>query len=227
MIGILGAMDIEVDGLISAATDIKKKTISGVTFYECRIHNKDLVIARCGIGKVNSAMSCEAMILAFNPSLIINTGVAGSLSEKLKIGDIVLSEDVCQHDFDTSPVGDPKGLLPGINMIKIPADKSALSGFLKVSKKLGLNTESGVVASGDQFVSSKEQKEFIVNTFGAIACEMEGGSIGQVCCQNETPFLVIRALSDSADEGAVEDYPTFAKKAAENSINMILEYLKD
>ena len=226
MIGILGAMDIEVDGLIKAATDIKKKVISQITFYECKIHNKDLVIAKCGIGKVNSALSCEAMILAFNPSLIINTGVAGSLSKNLKIGDIVVSSDVCQHDFDTSPVGDPIGLLPGVNMIKIPADNKALEDFLKVSKKLGLNAESGLVASGDQFISSKEQKDFIVNNFSAIACEMEGGSIGQVCCQNGTPFLVLRALSDSADEGAVEDYPTFAKNAAENSINMILEYLK-
>ena len=227
MIGILGAMDIEVDGLIKAATDIKKKVISGITFYECKIHGKQVVIAKCGIGKVNSAMSCEAMILAFNPSLIINTGVAGSLSKNLKIGDIVVSSDVCQHDFDTSPVGDPIGLLPGINMVKIPADNKAIEDFLKVSKKLGLNAESGLVASGDQFISSKEQKDFIVNNFSAIACEMEGGSIGQVCCQNGTPFLVLRALSDSADEGAVEDYPTFAKKAAENSINMILEYLKD
>ena len=227
MIGILGAMDIEVDGLISAATDIKKKVISGIAFYECKIHGKQVVIAKCGIGKVNSALSCEAMILTFNPSLIINTGVAGSLSKNLKIGDIVVSEDVCQHDFDTSPVGDPIGLLPGVNMIKIPADNKAIKDFLKVAKKLGLNAESGTVASGDQFISSKEQKDFIVNNFSAIACEMEGGSIGQVCCQNGTPFLVLRALSDSADEGAVDDYPTFAKKAAENSINMILEYLKN
>ncbi len=227
MIGILGAMDIEVDGLIATATDIKKKTVSGITFYECKIHGKDVVIAKCGIGKVNSALSCEAMILNFNPSLIINTGVAGSLSKTLKIGDIVLSSDVCQHDFDTSPLGDPIGLLPGVNMVKIPASKSALDGFIQAAKNLGLNHDTGTVASGDQFISSKEQKDFIVDNFGAIACEMEGGSIGQVCKQNETPFLVIRALSDSADEGAVGDYPTFAKKAAENSINLMLEYLKD
>ncbi|MDO4617936.1 MAG: 5'-methylthioadenosine/adenosylhomocysteine nucleosidase [Clostridia bacterium] len=227
MIGFLGAMDIEIEGLLKASTHTKENKISGITFFECKIENKDVIVAKCGIGKVNAALSAEAMILTYNPSLVINTGVAGSLSKTLKIGDIVLSEDVCQHDFDTSPLGDPIALLPGINMVKIPADKKALDSFLKASEKLGLNTGVGTIASGDQFVSSSEQKKFIVDTFNAKACEMEGGSIGQVCKQNGTPFFIIRALSDSADEGAVDDYPSFAKKAADNSVRLILEFLKN
>ncbi len=226
MIGIIGAMDIEVDGLKAAATEISEQIISGVTFTRCKLLGCDAVIAKCGIGKVNAALCTEAMIITYKPDIIINTGVAGSLSAQLAIGDIVIATDVCQHDFDTSPVGDPLGLIPEVNKIKIPADKSAVDKLSKVISTLGINYLRGTVASGDQFVASKAQKDFIVSEFGAVACEMEGASIGQVCSLNNTPFAVLRALSDSADEGSCEDYPAFCALAAERSIMVISEFIK-
>lgn len=226
MLGILGAMDIEVDGLKAMATDVTEEIISGKTFVLGKIHGKDVVISKCGIGKVNAALGAEAMILKYNPDLIINTGVAGSLTRDLLIGDIVIADSVCQHDFDTSPLGDPIGLIPEVNLVKIPADKTALEKLSAVITKLGLKFKTGPVASGDAFIASSEKKDFIVSTFGALACEMEGASIGQVCAVNNTPFAVLRALSDSADEGSCEDYPTFCKIAAQNSINVISEFIK-
>lgn len=226
MLGILGAMDIEVDGLKAMATDISEEIISGKTFIRGKIHGKDVVIAKCGIGKVNAALGAEAMILKYNPDLIINTGVAGSLTKELSIGDIVIADSVCQHDFDTSPLGDPIGLIPELNLVKIPADKAAKEKLEAVIKKLGLNYRTGTIASGDAFIASSEKKEFIVSYFDALACEMEGASIGQVCAVNNTPFAVLRALSDSADEGSCEDYPAFCRLAAKNSINVISEFIR-
>ncbi|MEE0944820.1 MAG: 5'-methylthioadenosine/adenosylhomocysteine nucleosidase [Clostridia bacterium] len=226
MLGILGAMDIEVDGLKAMATDVKEEIISGKTYISCKIHGKDVVISKCGIGKVNAALGAEAMILKYNPDLIINTGVAGSLTRELSIGDIVIADSVCQHDFDTSPLGDPIGLIPEVNLIKIPADITAAIKLGDVITKLGLKSKTGTVASGDAFIASSDKKKFIVSTFDALACEMEGASIGQVCRVNSVPFAVLRALSDSADEGSCEDYPTFCKLAAQNSIKVISEFIR-
>lgn len=226
MIGILGAMDIEVDGLKVLATDVTEEIVSGKTFILGKIHGRDVVIAKCGIGKVNAALGAEAMILKYSPELVINTGVAGSLTRDLSIGDIVIADNVCQHDFDTSPLGDPIGLIPEVNLIKIPADNDAVCKLEGVISKLGLKSLTGTVASGDAFIASSEKKDFIVSTFNALACEMEGASIGQVCAVNGVPFAVLRALSDSADEGSCSDYPAFCKVAAENSINVISEFIK-
>lgn len=227
MIGIIGAMDIEVEGLKNAATDISERVISGIRFVSGKICGADVVIAKAGIGKVNAAMCAEAMILAYSPSLVINTGVAGSLTGGLSIGDIVIADSVCQHDFDTSPVGDPIGLLPEVNMIKIPADKAALAALSECTEKCGIKFKTGTIASGDVFVADSDKKNYIVSNFSALACEMEGGSIGQVCRLNNTPFAILRALSDSADEGSCEDYPAFCRIAADRSIAVISEYLKN
>ncbi len=226
MLGIIGAVDIEVEGLKNIATDVTEKVISGITFLSGKIHGKDVVIAKCGIGKVNAALCAEAMILTYNPSLVINTGVAGSLTSDLSIGDIVIAKNVCQHDFDTTPVGDPLGLIPEVNLVKIPTDKDACKALSAVIARLGIASKTGDVASGDAFVASSEKKDFIISNFGAIACEMEGASIGQVCALNGTPFAVLRALSDSADEGSCSDYPAFCRMAAKNSIDVISEFIK-
>ncbi len=226
MIGIIGAMDIEVDGLKAIACDIRVEKVGGAVFTLCKLFGKDAVIAKCGIGKVNAALCTEAMIIKYKPDLIINTGVAGSLCSTLSIGDIVVAEYLCQHDFDTSPVGDPLGLIPEVNLIKIPTDSYAVSKLCEIITALGINYKVGTIASGDQFVASTAQKEFIVSEFGADACEMEGAAIGQVCAQNNTPFTVLRALSDSADEGSCEDYPAFCRLASERSIKVMSEFIK-
>lgn len=227
MFGIIGAMDIEVEGLRAVAEDVREERIGGITFTTGKIHGKSVAIAKCGIGKVNAAMCAQTMILTYKPSLVINTGVAGSLTNGLSIGDIVIAEDVCQHDFDTTPVGDPLGLIPEVNLVKIPADEKAGKALAATVAGCGIRYKTGTIASGDVFVASSEKKDFIVSEFGALACEMEGASIGQVCAINETPFAVLRALSDSADEGSCEDYPAFCRLAADRSIKVLCEFIKN
>lgn len=226
MIGIIGAMDIEVDGLKAALENPSEKRLGTINFCIGLINGCEVVIAKAGIGKVNAAICTEAMILGFSPDAIINTGVAGSLTPNLNIGDIVIANSVCQHDFDTSPLGDPKGLIPEVNLVKIPADEKIVAYLEKAVGTQNISYEVGTVASGDVFVADSEVKAGIVNGFGAYAAEMEGGSIGHVAYLNGVPFGVLRALSDSANEGSCSDYPAFCKKAAEVSINVIKEFLK-
>ena len=226
MIGIIGAMDVEVENLKAQISDKKIDIISGIEFVSGKIDGKDVVVAKCGIGKVFAAICAEAMILNFKPDYIINTGVAGTLTTELSIGDVAISESVVQHDMDTSPIGDPKGLLSGINVINISADEKLIALAESIIKEQNINCKKGIIASGDQFIASKEQKDFIVSEFNAIACEMEGASIGHVCFVNNVKFLVLRAISDSADTSSHMDYPTFLKMASENSTKVTMEIIK-
>lgn len=226
MIGIIGAMDVEVENLKAQISDKKIDIISGIEFVSGKICGKEVVIAKCGIGKVFAAICAEAMILNFKPDYIINTGVAGTLTTELSIGDVAISESVVQHDMDTSPIGDPKGLLSGINVINISADEKLIALAESIIKEQNINCKKGIIASGDQFIASKEQKDFIVSEFNAIACEMEGASIGHVCFVNNVKFLVLRAISDSADNSSHMDYPTFLKMASENSTKVTMEIIK-
>ena len=225
MIGIIGAMEIEVEKIKAFLTDTKTETVSGVNFVCGKFENKDIVVAKCGVGKVFAGLCAEAMILKYAPELIINVGVAGCLDSTLKIGDIVIADSVCQHDMDTSPLGDPVGLLSDINIVKIPADEKAYKLFSECAKELNLPYSVGTIASGDQFVSSADKKKYIIDNFGAKSCEMEGGAIGHVCHVNNVPFAVLRAMSDGADDCANMDFPTFVKLAAENSTKVIKAFL--
>jgi len=225
-IGIIGAMEPEVEALISKLSDATSETVSGIVFFAGKIGEKTVVIAKCGIGKVFAAMCCEIMIMKYSPALIINSGVGGALAEKLKTGDVVIADRLCQHDMDTSAIGDPKGLVSGINKIYFESDTEVVKKLCEISDSLGLNYLVGTVASGDKFIASKSDKDAILRDFSAVACEMEGAAIAQVCFVNETPFAVIRAISDSADGEATMDYPTFLPIAAANSASMTLELIK-
>ena len=226
MIGIIGAMDIEVNNLKELIENKQTKTISGIEFVWGYIYNKEVVVAKCGIGKVFASICAQTMILNFNPEYIINTGVAGTLTKELSVGDIAISESVVQHDMDTSPLGDPVGLISGINVINFFADKHLVNCVQEVLKENNFNFKTGVIASGDQFIATKEQKDFIVKNFNAVACEMEGASIGHTCFVNNVKFMVVRAISDSADDASTMDYPTFLKMASENSFKITLNLIK-
>lgn len=217
MIGIIGAMAAEVELLTSAVTNPKTKTVSGIEFVSGKLQGKDVVIARCGIGKVFAAICAQTMILEYKPDVIINTGVAGALSASLTVGDIVISSDAVQYDMDTSALGDPKGLISGINVIHFLADKKAVS---VMQSSTDCKTFVGTVASGDKFVSDMDEKRKIADEFGATVCEMEGGAIAQVCYVNKTPFVIVRAVSDSLS-GGVADYGEFVKTAAKNSADAV------
>ena len=207
-------------------TEREERTISGMTFTRGKLCGKDAVVTVCGEGKVNAAMCAQTMILEFAPDMIINTGVAGGLADGLKIADIVVADCVVQHDMDTSPLGDPKGLVSGINVIYFDADKKASALLSEIARDNGINTVMGTIASGDQFIASKEVKQGIVSEFNAIACEMEGGAVGHVCYVNDVPFGIIRAISDGADDGAHMDYPTFAAAAAKNGIDLTDKFIE-
>ena len=227
MIGIIGAMRIEVETIKSLMEIEETKTISGVEYAKGCLHGKEIVVAVCGIGKVAAAMCAQTMILTYSPDCIINTGVGGSLSSKLNICDIAIAESLVQHDMDTSPLGDPVGLISGINIVNIPADKTVVEKLSQCVEKLdGIKSVKGVIASGDQFIASAEKKKFITESFDAIVCEMEGASIAQVCYTNGVPFGVVRAVSDCADGSSHMDYGEFLPIAAANAAKLIEDFCK-
>ena len=226
MIGIIGAMAVEVDAIKAIVKDIKTTTISNIEFIQGTINKKEVVIARCGIGKVFAGICAEIMILKFKPEYILNVGVAGALSENLDVASIAISQSLVQHDMDTSPLGDPLGMISGINVINIEADKNIVKKVEEAVKEVGLKYEIGVIASGDQFVSSKERKDWIKKQFNAIACEMEGAAIAQVAYVNQVPFCVIRAISDKADGSSGVDFFEFTKIAVKNSVEVINKLIK-
>ena len=225
-IGIIGAMEPEVNAIIGALSDRAGETVSGVTIYTGIIEGKRVAVARCGIGKVFAAICAEIMILKHSPDLLINTGVGGALASGISTGDIVIAHSLCQHDMDTSAIGDPKGLVSGINMIYFDSDSRACDILMDAARSLGLNARLGRIASGDKFIASKEDKDRIISDFSADACEMEGCAVAQTAFVNGTPFAVVRAISDSADGEATMDYPTFLPIAARNSTKLTLALIK-
>ena len=226
LIGIIGAMELEVGALKNLTENVKINKISGIDFYSGEINGTSVVAAAAGVGKVNAAVCAQTMILTYSPDMLINVGVAGGLCKELKIGDIAVADAVVEHDMDTSPIGDPKGFISGINTVRMKCAENISDLLASAASKLdGVNVKRGIIASGDQFISSDEQRNRIITDFGAIAAEMEGASIGHVCLMNNIPFAVLRAISDGANDDSVIDYPTFAKLAAENSIKIIIDFL--
>ena len=224
LIGIIGAMDIEVDGIVASMSDVEKNQISGITFYIGKLGKARAVVAKCGIGKVFAALCAQTMILEYHPDVIINSGVAGSLGGGVTVLDVVIADKVVQHDMDTSAIGDPYGLISGINVIHIDADKEAADALKNACEDLNYKCHEGTIASGDKFIAQCSDKELIKERFGARACEMEGAAIGQVCYVNNTKFAILRAISDG--DGAEMDYITFAPLAAKQSIQIIKKFVE-
>ncbi len=222
IMGIIAAMESEAEKIKAAMTSREEREISGITYTSGLIGETNVVCAVCGIGKVFAAICTQTMILTYHPDYIVNTGVGGTLTHDLSVGDAALAETVVQHDMDTSPLGDPVGLISGLNIIYIPASKSLTDKIEEAAHDLGVKTKRGNIVSGDQFIADKAKKDYLVENFGGIACEMEGGAVGQVCAVNNVPFAVVRAISDSADGSAHEDYPTFVRKSAEKSAKIII-----
>lgn len=223
-IGVIGAMQMEVDNLKASMEDVSVDVYSNVEYVSGKLAGKDVVVAKCGIGKVFAAICAEAMILKFDVDMIVNIGVAGSLTKDLGVLDVAVANNVVQHDMDTSALGDPIGLLSGINMVTLDADKDMNALLCDCLSDKGIKFKKGTIATGDQFIAAKEQKERISSMFEAIAAEMEGGSIGHVCYINQVPFAILRSISDS--EGGAMDYQTFAEQAAEQSIEVVKEFIE-
>ena len=222
-IGIIGAMQIEIDGLKAAMTNITEETVSGVTYTSGKLCGREVVCAVCGVGKVFAAIAAQTMILRYAPCAMLNTGVAGGLADGLCVGDIVLADSVVQHDMDTSPLGDPVGLLSGINIVNIKTDEKLLQALITATKQIGIEPVVGTVASGDQFIATDAQKQRIRTLFNAAACEMEGASIGHVAYVNNLPFAVLRAISDGGDG---MEFSKFVDLAAARSVAATKEFVQ-
>ncbi len=224
-IGIIGAMDAEMDGLKAAMSGVTSETVAGVEFLSGTISGRPVIAAVSGVGKVNAAVCAQTMILEYNPSVISSTGVAGG-HKSLRCGDVVVASSVVQHDMDTSPLGDEAGFISGINLINIPCSKKVSEGLIRAAGSVGgIECKYGVIATGDRFICSSDDAEAISKRFGALAYEMESGSIGQVCFINGVEFAALRAISDNGDDGANESYAEFMSMAAEKNIKILKKYL--
>ncbi len=227
--GIIGALAEETDSLKSLLEHVKTTTIAGMEFCEGTLDGKDVVIVKCGMGKVNAGLCAQILISVFGAQRIINTGVAGSLDARLDIGDIVVSTDAVQHDHDLTPLGYAPGEVDGIGSPSIPADAAMRESAVKAVRLRApeIRVYEGRVCTGDQFISTREQKDAIAAKFGGLCCEMEGAAIAQSCYLNEVPFVIIRAISDKADGSAHEDYDEFVKKAAKRSAAAVIYLLEN
>lgn len=226
MLGIIGAMDVEVDALKAKMDNKKTQRFGGCDFVSGTLEGKPVCVARCSEGKVNAALCAQIMIDKYAPDGVINVGVGGSLQDDVIIKNIVVATEVCEHDMDITPLGDPKGYINGIGMVKMPTDPTLSDALAAAAMAGGVTVHRGCVASGDQFIASPQKKAELNRDFNAICGEMEGGAIGHVCTANGIPFAVLRSISDGGDDAAHMDFPTFKAIAAEISTGTILRFLQ-
>ncbi|MDV3428021.1 MAG: 5'-methylthioadenosine/adenosylhomocysteine nucleosidase [Bacillota bacterium] len=221
-IGIIGAMDEEVRILKDKMTIDRRELKAKMEFFSGSLWGKNVVVVTAGIGKVNAAVCTQILIDDFNVNNIINVGVAGGIGEDILPGDVVIGENLVQHDIDTSVFGDKIGQVPRLSTFDFKCDKKLIDAALKACSNIESHkTFTGRIVSGDQFIADTEKIRWLKAEFDAAACEMEGGSIAQVCYLNSVPFVVIRSISDNANTGAHMDYQKFVPIAIDNSIHII------
>lgn len=227
MIGLIGAMKVEMDQLMADIVSPVTTLVGIMEYITGTLYGKEAVLAVCGPGKVNAALCAQGMIIAFQPEWVLNLGVAGAVSDTLKVGDIVIGTGAVQHDMDTVPLGDPPGLISGLNLVTLPCDSVLQQRLGKAAEGLeGLHVVKGLIATGDQFINSSEKRQWIEETFHAMSCEMEGAAIAHACYMHGIPCGIIRSISDKADGESDMDYPQFTKLAARNSTRLVQALLK-
>lgn len=226
MIGIIGAMEEEVKALTDMMSGVETATVAGMVFKKGQFKGKDVVVVRSGIGKVNAAVCTQILADRYNVDCVINTGVAGSLKNEINIGDIVISSDAIQHDMDATGFGYKMGVIPRMPVSVFEADRKLIDAARAACSEAvpEIGVFEGRVVSGDQFITDKDTKKRLVETFAAYCTEMEGAAIAQAAYLNSIPFLIIRAISDKADDSASMDYDEFERKAIEHSV-LLMENL--
>lgn len=228
MLAMIGAMEEEVAGILAALSDTETHIYAGRTVTEGSYRGSRCVVVQAGVGKVNAALCTQMIIDRYAPDGIVNTGIAGSLNPDIAIGDLVLSTDAVEHDMDASTFGYAPGQIPGLDTRFFTAD----AGLRTLAKEAAaavlpqLGCHEGRVVTGDQFIGSAEKKDWLKATFSGDCCEMEGAAIAHVCHINRVPFLIVRAISDSADQSAQMDYPAFEKMAIANSVRLSLAMIE-
>jgi len=227
MIGLIGAMAVEVEGLMAQLTERSETRIGMDVFVSGKLYGCEAVLAVCGPGKVNAALCAQSMILHFKPEWVLNLGVAGAGDTDVSIGDMVIATAAVQHDVDTSPIGDPVGMVSKINLIEIPCDAALRERLVRAAGMVeGMKVHQGVIATGDQFIHDGAVRSRIHQQFGAKAVEMEGGAVAQACYMHGVPCGVLRSISDQADGHSEMDYPTFTRLAASHSQQVVELLLK-
>lgn len=222
-IGIIGAMEVEVKRLKEEMENKKIVVKAGMEFCEGICQGKEAVVVRSGIGKVNAAVCTQILVDDFGVTAIINTGIAGSLNAKIDIGDIVLSKDILHHDMDATGFGYEVGVIPQMKESIFQGDDRLVTMAKNVCESVNpdIHCHIGRVVTGDQFISGKEKKQWLTDTFQGYCAEMEGAAIAQAAYLNQIPFVIIRAISDKADNSATMDYPQFEAQAAEHAVKLV------
>lgn len=228
IIGIIGAMEEEVNILKEKMSIDAVENKASMEFFKGKLNDKEVVIVRSGISKVNAAVCTQILIDDFNVDCVINTGIAGSLQNKIDIGDIVISSDAMQHDVDATGFGYDPGVIPRMETSVFKADERLIELAKKVCEAEipDIAAHVGRVVTGDQFISDREVKNKIESNFHGYCTEMEGAAIAQAAYLNNVPFVILRAISDKSDDGATVDYPAFEKKAIEHSVILVENMLK-
>ncbi len=229
MIGIIGAMDEEVNQIKEQMQDVEVMTKAAMDFYKGTVEGHPVVVVRSGIGKVNAAICTQILVDDYQVSAVINTGIAGSLNADINIGDIVLSTDTLEHDMDAVNFGYELGQIPRMDTLSFEADETLRKIAKATCEKVNPDVKvfEGRIVSGDQFISDKEKKDWLIKNFEGYCTEMEGAAIGHTAYLNKIPFLIIRAISDKADDSATMDYPTFEAKAIKHSVKLLLALCKE
>ena len=227
MIGIIGAMEEEVAALKREMKDAVITEYASMEFCKGALCGREAVVVRSGIGKVNAGICAQILVDRFGVDLLINTGIAGSLDADIDIGDMVISTDAVHHDMDATIFGDPAGQVPRMDTFSFPADERLVELAVKANEKANpdIHTFRGRVASGDQFISSQEAKERISSNFHALCAEMQGAGIAHAAYLNKVSYVIVRAISDKADNSATMDYPEFEKQAIVHSVRLVKELL--
>ena len=213
-LGIIGAMDIEVQLLKESIRNLTVTEKAGTEYYEGSLCGLPVVVVKCGIGKVNAAIGAQILCDCFGVTHIVNTGIAGSLCAEQNIGDMVVSSDVWHHDFDCVAFGYPMCRIPGMPQ-SFAADENMIALACQAAEQTGSAVRIGRIASGDQFVADQKLKDQIIERTQALCTEMEGAAIAQTAYRNGIPFVILRCISDKADNSAEMDYPSFEAMAAQ------------
>ena len=226
MIGIIVAVTEELEAIKEIMTDVKEKSIFESQFYEGKIGKKSVVLSLCGVGKVNAARMTQIMIDNYSPDFIINSGVAGGISDRVKIGDIVIGQRLVQHDFDLTAFGREKGEISGrVGKFINSNDDLVVKAYITLTNDSQLNGVIGTIASGDIFVTAPDMSKKINSKFEADCCEMEGAAIAQVCFLDSVPFIVVRSISDSPNDNNKIDYEEFVGIASKKVARFVEEFL--
>ena len=226
-LGIIGAMAVEIAALKENMEDMRVETRAGMEFCMGNLQGTPVVVVQCGVGKVNAAMCAQILCDRYEVTHLVNTGISGSLSAQLDIGDLVISKDAMYHDFDCVHFGYEMGRVPGMDTAAFPADETMIRLAKAAAEEVNPGHSTvGRVASGDLFVAEKTAKNSIIEKTGALCTEMEGAAIAHTAYRNSVPFVIIRAISDKADDSAEMDYPTFEALAAQHCARVTMTMAK-